>query len=383
MKFLIIDTYYPDFLSSLYQQYKNLPQLPYASQWRVIMDQSFGTADFYSHNLKRLGYKATEIVANCEPLQRQWAMETGIALGERVSKWALARRGKFIPWPKRIQSNNWFYKILLNQIKQFRPTVLHIQDMNAISASFLKEIKPYTEVITGQIACPIARGINFKEYDLVLSSFPHFVEKFRKDGLTSEYLKLGFEPKILKKLDKRKNRYQVVFVGGLSASHEERIRFLEAIASSCTLNIWGYGIDSVNPKSPLRANYHGNAWSFDMYNILYNADIVLNHHINVAGNYANNMRLYEATGVGSLLITDRKENLPSLFESGREVLEYDSPEECKEFINYYLEHEEERKTIAQAGQQHTLREHTYYQRMQEFVDIVTSILRKRGKTRLN
>ena len=32
--------------------------------------------------------------------------------------------------------------------------------------------------------------------------------------------------------------------------------------------------------------------------------------------------------VGALLLTDRKDNLHEMFEPGREVVTYDSPEEC-------------------------------------------------------
>jgi spore maturation protein CgeB len=82
------------------------------------------------------------------------------------------------------------------------------------------------------------------------------------------------------------------------------------------------------------------------------------------------MRLYEATGVGTLLITDYKDNLHTLFEPGSEVIAYNSAEECVELVTYYLAHEEERQAIARAGQQRTLREHSYLHRMQELVNIV-------------
>lgn len=39
-----------------------------------------------------------------------------------------------------------------------------------------------------------------------------------------------------------------------------------------------------------------------------------------------------------------------------------------------LEHDKEREATARAGQQRTLREHTYYHRMQELVDIVCKYL---------
>jgi spore maturation protein CgeB len=56
------------------------------------------------------------------------------------------------------------------------------------------------------------------------------------------------------------------------------------------------------------------------------------------------------------------------------VVGYKSPEECFELIQYYLEHNEERETIAHAGQERTLKEHTYYQRVQELVAIVRKYL---------
>ena len=110
-----------------------------------------------------------------------------------------------------------------------------------------------------------------------------------------------------------------------------------------------------------------------MYQILRDSKVTLNHHGNIPP-YANNCRLYEATGVGTLLITDWKVNLHEMFEPGKEVVAYRSPEECAELIQYYLEHDDEREAIARAGQQRTLREHTYYQRMQELVEIVRKYL---------
>ncbi len=111
-----------------------------------------------------------------------------------------------------------------------------------------------------------------------------------------------------------------------------------------------------------------------MYQALHNAKISLNLHIDAAGNNANNMRLYESTGVGAMLLTDHKDNLHTLFEPGQEVVAYRSQEECSELIGYYLSHEAERQAIAAAGQARTLKEHTYAHRMQELVDILSQSL---------
>ncbi len=369
MRVLIVDTYYSAFLSTIYAHGPDLVRQPYSEQWRSLMDQCFGTADFYSTNLIALGHEATEVVVNCEPLQRQWARENGV----KVDGWVLGRRAGVIPWPQYVQSNAWFYAVLAAQVKHYRPDVLYVQDMNGTSASFLREVRPYVKLITGQIACPIATSADFREYDLVLTSFPHFVKKFRDNGLHSEYFNLGFEPRLLERL-KKGPQHSVVFVGGLSSEHAERIRFLEQVTVSKQVDIWGYGFNSLSEGSVLRRFHHGELWALEMYEVLYNASIALNNHISVAKEYANNMRLYEATGVGTLLITDAKDNLASLFEPGKEVVAYHSPEEAIEVIEYYLGHEEERNAIAKAGQARTLREHTYRHRMEEFVDIVTDYL---------
>jgi len=110
-----------------------------------------------------------------------------------------------------------------------------------------------------------------------------------------------------------------------------------------------------------------------MYDVLNRSRITLNHHGDVLP-YANNMRLFEATGVGALLLTDWKNNLGEMFVPGKEVLAYRTPEECAELIRYYLTHDEERQAVARAGQARTLRDHTYYQRMQELVGIVGKLL---------
>lgn len=114
-----------------------------------------------------------------------------------------------------------------------------------------------------------------------------------------------------------------------------------------------------------------------MYEILYRSKIVVNHHGDVAP-YANNLRLFEATGTGALLLTDWKENLREMFEPGKEVATYRGPEECIEAVSYYLEHEDARASIAHAGQQRTLRDHSYTQRMEEFVELVHNHLERQA-----
>jgi spore maturation protein CgeB len=59
-----------------------------------------------------------------------------------------------------------------------------------------------------------------------------------------------------------------------------------------------------------------------------------------------------------------------LFEIGREVVTFSTPEECVDHARYYLDHRDERVDIARAGQARTLRDHTYAQRMECLVECI-------------
>ena len=99
-----------------------------------------------------------------------------------------------------------------------------------------------------------------------------------------------------------------------------------------------------------------------MFRRLRDSRVALNTHIDISPVNASNMRLFEATGVGTCLLTDWKANLRELFEPDAEVVAYRDAEECVEKVRYLLDHEAERRRIAAAGQRRTLRDHTFASR---------------------
>ena len=122
-----------------------------------------------------------------------------------------------------------------------------------------------------------------------------------------------------------------------------------------------------------------------MYEAIQRSRITLNRHaiIEVGSPRdsccAANMRLYEATGVGTCLVTDAKENLCEMFEPTREVVTYTNARDCVEKIQHYLTHERERKVVAEAGRRRTMRDHTYDARMCELLDYLVRYLPSRRK----
>jgi hypothetical protein len=182
---------------------------------------------------------------------------------------------------------------------------------------------------------------------------------------------LGIEEKILDQIKERKNKDAVVFIGGLRENNKERTRLIEMICKEVpSFKFYGIGTRLLDQNSPIWKKYHKEKFGLEMYDILLNSKITINQHCPEAEDYACNMRLFEATGTGSLVITDHKKNISELFTPGREIITYKSHKECIEKIRYFLRHEEERKRIARAGQARTLKEHTYLIRMKELLEII-------------
>ena len=393
MKFLIINTDYLAFLHWLYARHPGLEYRSYKEQVHARTESLFGVADFYSSTLCALGHEAAEVYANNHWMQKAWAQEQGMAVQEPASvirqaatllrrapalaasapvRWLMSCAQPLVRSHQR-RETRWFYDVLSAQIKKYKPDVLLNQDLVGVESQFLKEIKPHVRFLVGQIASPLPEGEDLSIYDLVISSLPNYVQYFRDHGIPSELNRLAFEPRILEKLPLKVSpaeSYPISFVGSLSPDHRDRVQLLELLCSRLDISVWGGSVASLPPESAIHHRHRGEAWGLTMYEILQNSRVTVNHHINIAEGYANNMRLFESTGVGTLLITDQKVNLSDMFDPGKEVVTYRNPEECAEQIQYYVTHEAERQTIAAAGQERTLRDHTYQHRLEEFVGLV-------------
>jgi len=376
-RFLIVNADYPGFLDVLYSQHPGLGQASYEEQMHVRTASLFGVADFYPRNLAELGHPVLEIYLNNRFLQKAWAREHGVKVSDSARPRVVLRRG-VVPWLVRDRAE-WMTQILRAQIEEFRPDVLLTHSLTDLPAKFWASMRSHCRLLVGQIASPLADDIDLSPFDLMLSSLPNFVERFRAAGLRAEPFRLAFDPSVLTHLKASQQPtaeplVDVSFVGSLSPHHPGRHAWLEQLCRQVPIQVWGQGIDTLPTDSPIRQVYRGPAWGIDMYRVLARSRISVNSHIQLAGPYANNMRLYETTGVGTLLLTDWKQNLRELFEPDTEVIAYRSAEECVEQIQHLLGHEADRARIARAGQARTLRDHTYRSRMAELVTMVEKLL---------
>ena len=208
----------------------------------------------------------------------------------------------------------------------------------------------------------------------MISQLPSTVKSFRALGVRSEVSHLAFEPSILDALPEAPAPdIDISFVGSVSADHRQRIALLEAVAKRHDLKMWGNLPASLPASSPLRRCFQGEVWGADMYQVLRRSRITLNSHIDMAGGEAGNMRLFEATGAGTFLLTDFKDNLDTLFAPDREVATWRSIDDCLAVIERTIGDDRGRAQIAQAGHARTMAQHTYRHRTSQILGFVEQL----------
>jgi spore maturation protein CgeB len=376
LRIVIVDTCYEAFLASHYRGSPGLVDAGYERQRRALFDRSFGTSDAYSRNLRQLGHEAVELVANCRPMQLKWAEERSLALPV-----AARLRPARLSW-------GTLRRILDAQIEEFDPDVVYVQDV-----TYVERLRPRAlegRYLVAQVGSEPSSLDVLGRYDLVTTLVPPLVERLQALGLDAEYLSIAFDDAVLGRLEAEgvsahpdaMRRHLVSFVGSIhpDSVHRGGVRLLERLASEVDMELWGPINAKLPQSSPIRPRHHGQAWGMDMYRVLAQSRIAVNRHGDFAGGYAANMRMFEATGVGALLMTESATNLPDLFEPGREVVAYDDADDLIEKIHHFLEHVDERQRIAAAGQRRTLSEHTYRERMTQLAGMLETRLASQVRT---
>lgn len=389
MRILVLNADYPRFLAWFYRRQPGLGNAPYAAQMTARNASLFGVANFYSTNFAALGHVAADVHVNNPWLQTAWAREHGIAVGppERVGGerralpgWLqravtplkpmlrpLARKMGLSP---RLDAQA--EKILIAQIEDFRPDLVLNQDVFYVETGLMRRIKSIgNPILIGQVGIVPSCGEDWSGYDLMISQLPTVVRSFRAIGVPAKVCHLAFEPAILDALPAAPAMdTDVSFVGTVSVDHLQRVALLEAIAERYDLKLWGNRPQFLPHSSPLHRCFQGEVWGADMYQVLRRSRITLNSHIDLAGQEAGNMRLFEATGVGAFLLTDRKDNLDTLFAPDREVAVWRSIDDCLKVIGRMIGDDDGRAAIAHAGHARTIAEHTYRHRASQILGFV-------------
>lgn len=81
-------------------------------------------------------------------------------------------------------------------------------------------------------------------------------------------------------------------------------------------------------------------------------------------------RVMDIMGAGGFCLSGYCEETAELFEEGKEIVMFKTPEELSDKVDYYLVHDKEREKIAKAGQQKVLRCYTHDKKFRQLLDWV-------------
>lgn len=82
-------------------------------------------------------------------------------------------------------------------------------------------------------------------------------------------------------------------------------------------------------------------------------------------------RIFEAMVCGAFVISDKQKDVIALFQDGKHLVYFDSPNDLVEKIRYFLAYPELRKKVALNGMQEVHKNHTYVHRIQSLLSTVT------------
>jgi spore maturation protein CgeB len=159
-------------------------------------------------------------------------------------------------------------------------------------------------------------------------------------------------------------KHDVTFVGQPHGDRRQTVAGLQA--SGLPVECWGFGW----PAGPLEHD--------EMVDVFASSRVNLNlsNSAPAPGLLASARRLlrlrpppprppqikgrnFEVPGCGGFLLTERVPHLEDYFELGREVAVFEQSDELAEQVRHWLDRDEERQAVADAGHRRVLAEHTY------------------------
>ncbi len=366
LRIFIIDTLYASVIDRIGFFETPLTSESFEDLTKYLNSQKFSSGAMYFRDLGAHGHTTTISYANSLKSQTAWNKQTRsmkvLPIGWK--RWQLISRIPFLG--RQLHNRSTKVRILLEQIREFKPDVVYCIDINFLNKQLVRRVKKLTPVLVGQIASPLPPKSFYIEYDHIFSAHPKQVNHFKKLGISSSWLPLAFEQDHLKHFEHQgwpQRSRDVTFVGSFGRHQASTGPLMKAVAKLVpTLEIFTFAPLSQLKRLGLDKLLKGKAWGFDMHRIFAESKVVINRHGQVADGYAVNYRLFEATSMGAILVTEEGKNISELFEPGVEVLTYRTLEEAAEKVKMALDDYPKWSAVAKAGQKRTLENHTFYNR---------------------
>jgi len=403
VKIAFLTSIYPAHAEEIYRQNPSLKNKSSADQGEFIRWHALSSYVRWFDLLEKKGFQVSGFNHNLPEVALAWA-----------------RENKFEP-----KSIDNIREIGLEKIKRFQPDVIFaFAPLTYLNNNFLHEL---INALSKKPRLIAWYGANcgdekiFSYYDLTLSNSKHLVNSLREKGIKSDILQHAFDPIILNHIKIPKKRLnRVAFFGNLDVSTNDfrkRTKMLEEVSEKTNLlDVYGshkvptlketskhtllkvrqkisasinqlipnkrfdYWSDEQNlPTSPweLSKNFckriKSPLFGQEMLQKLSSYQIALNYHNQHTGDFACNMRLFEATGVGCALITDHKSDLHEYFDFESEVLTYKTTEEACSKIKFLIDNTKVADEMGKKAQVKCLSKYSIFNFSDVFCDYIQKL----------
>jgi predicted SAM-dependent methyltransferase/glycosyltransferase involved in cell wall biosynthesis len=370
LKFLQVHTFYSAYLDNFYSRY-SISGMKYREHLNTLLSDGFSSVHLIAPYMSGYNYDSKIIIANDLRLQSKWLNEAD----------------------NRNQFNGQLIDLLKMQIEEERPDVLYLSDPITFDSRFIRKLNYKPSMIVGWRAADIPEGTDWSEFDLILTGLSRMLEIAKELGAKKgEYFFPGC-PKLDSVNAQLKDRTNdLVFCGSwTSDQHTKRNDYLLHLAEYCIrhndpfrFKLFLSGeIEKLNPA--VRKYNNPSIFGNQMYQVLSNSKITfdsrgeIRHKKSTGGIHgfediakeeSINMRIFEATGCGSLLIAEEQKNIHKYFEPGKEIVLFNGKKDLIDQIKYYLSHEDERQEIANNGHLRCVNEYSLEKRAGELDKII-------------
>lgn len=342
----------------------------------TFVSRGYASGFILTPELAEIGYDTGLILANSPHAQMQWHRQFG---------------------HDAIDADNWLEDILHLQIEHYKPEILLLTGDIDLSPGFFHTTLYRPECIVAWPYAVIPETLPWSDFDLVLSGISGVRSKATQLGASSTATFYpGFRSDLFKQIEAIKPTRDVGFFGAWSSDRHHKRNFFLTQMGAVAIELEGqlrveFFLDADTDDLPYEvkvfrksARYGIEAlkticssWTvFDLKGI--SGISSGGSPVDLSGLENANPRLFEVTGCGSLLLTERSDNLSDLFLPGKEVVAFDDLEDLHEKMAYYLKHHDELSEIALAGMHRCHRDHNMTQRALQFDALVADHFAQAG-----
>ena len=238
------------------------------------------------------------------------------------------------------------YIKLYQDVLELKPLMLVLREPSGIDHDILNKInKVFSIKAVGIIGCELKyiKNLNFNNYKLIYTISETYLDVLKTLNANSFFFNYGvfnFDSNFTK-------IYDLVFVGDLKSRVQFRkAELFEFISQTKNFKWWGPVNIDFSTYPNLFKNYQGAIAGLKMLEVYSKSKIILNElPQNLESGNNINFRIWEAISSKSFLLTRYNSSLDDIIANAG-LITFETHEDCKNKIEYYLTNNEERENIA-------------------------------------